>query len=117
MVEGQISLWGPRSPGPAEPSPSVAPRGDQFMSLYRSLFVTLLLATAPIAASAAPADFAGLVDIGGGRKMYLEGRGAGVPAVVIVAGRKASPRPLAIAPPCAAPRFSRLSPASPAFPP
>ena len=50
------------------------------MPRYRSLFLTLLIAAAPIAASAAPADFAGLVDIGGGRKMYLECRGAGVPA-------------------------------------
>ncbi len=34
--------------------------------------------------------FAGLVDIGGGRKMYLECRGAGSPTVVLVAGLKAS---------------------------
>lgn len=31
--------------------------------------------------------FAGLVDIGGGRKMYLECRGSGSPAVVLVSGR------------------------------
>ncbi len=31
-------------------------------------------------------DFAGLVDIGGGRKMYLECRGTGSPTVVLVAG-------------------------------
>lgn len=35
-------------------------------------------------------DFAGLVDIGGGRKMYLECRGAGSPIVVLVAGLKGS---------------------------
>ncbi len=32
------------------------------------------------------ADFAGLVDIGGGRKMYLECRGQGTPTVVLVSG-------------------------------
>jgi pimeloyl-ACP methyl ester carboxylesterase len=32
------------------------------------------------------ADFAGLVDIGGGRKMYLECRGRGSPTVVLVSG-------------------------------
>jgi hypothetical protein len=38
--------------------------------------------------SAKPArSFAGLVDIGGGRKMYLECRGSGSPTVVLVSGR------------------------------
>ncbi len=32
------------------------------------------------------ADFAGLVDIGGGRQMYLECRGQGTPTVVLVSG-------------------------------
>ena len=31
-------------------------------------------------------DFAGLVDIGGGRKMYMECRGKGGPTVVLVSG-------------------------------
>ena len=35
-------------------------------------------------------DIAGLVDIGGGRKMYLECRGTGSPTVVLVAGLKGS---------------------------
>jgi pimeloyl-ACP methyl ester carboxylesterase len=35
-------------------------------------------------------DFAGLVDIGRGRKMYLECKGTGAPTVVLVAGLKAS---------------------------
>ena len=35
-------------------------------------------------------DFAGLVDIGGGRKMYLECRGTGSPTVVLVAGLRGS---------------------------
>lgn len=40
--------------------------------------------------SAGSGDFAGLVDIGGGRKMYLECRGTGSPTVVLVAGLKGS---------------------------
>jgi pimeloyl-ACP methyl ester carboxylesterase len=35
-------------------------------------------------------DFAGMVEIGGGRRMYLECRGTGSPAVVVVAGARAS---------------------------
>ena len=38
----------------------------------------------------ASGDFAGRVDIGGGRKMYLECRGTGFPTVVLVAGLKGS---------------------------
>jgi pimeloyl-ACP methyl ester carboxylesterase len=55
------------------------------------LFVPLVAALTPAAAdAAASADFAGLVDIGGGRKMYLECRGAGSPTVVLVSGLRAS---------------------------
>src|SRR5215217_3157203 len=36
--------------------------------------------------SAKNKDFAGLVDIGGGRKMYMECRGTGYPTVVFVSG-------------------------------
>ena len=61
-------------------------------------FVLMLLISAPIPAaaqSATPAtasptaasgDFADLVDIGGGRKMYLTCRGEGSPTVILVAG-------------------------------
>ena len=45
--------------------------------------------TFPAVASSAPAasgDFAGLVDIGGGRKMYLQCRGQGGPTVVLISG-------------------------------
>ena len=63
------------------------------------LFVPLVAALTPAAAhaAAASADFAGLVDIGGGRKMYLECRGAGSPTVVLVAGLKASAEDWSIA--------------------
>jgi pimeloyl-ACP methyl ester carboxylesterase len=39
-----------------------------------------------MAASAPRADFSGLVDIGGGRKMYMECQGKGSPTVVLVSG-------------------------------
>ena len=49
----------------------------------------ILLAAAPTlgGASAASTDFSGLVDIGGGRRMYLECRGAGFPTVLLVSGK------------------------------
>jgi pimeloyl-ACP methyl ester carboxylesterase len=40
----------------------------------------------PAASSAPGDDFAGLVDIGGGRRMYLESRGTGSPTVILEAG-------------------------------
>ena len=53
--------------------------------------VPLLTALDPAAAHAAESgDFAGLVDIGAGGKIYLECRGAGFPTVVFVAGLKGS---------------------------
>ena len=42
------------------------------------------------AQAAMSGDFAGLVDIGGGRKMYLECHGAGSPTVVLVSGLRGS---------------------------
>src|SRR5687768_9561434 len=39
-----------------------------------------------MAASAPRADFSGLVDIGGGRKMYMMCHGSGSPTVVLVSG-------------------------------
>jgi pimeloyl-ACP methyl ester carboxylesterase len=53
------------------------------------LFAILITAQAT-ADVAVRRDFGGLVDIGGGRKMYLECRGAGSPTVVLVAGLKGS---------------------------
>jgi pimeloyl-ACP methyl ester carboxylesterase len=43
-------------------------------------------------ASAASGDFAGLVDIGGGRHLYLECHGTGSPTVILEAGGRASAR-------------------------
>ncbi len=51
-----------------------------------SIFATAATAGQPAGNGA----FARLIDVGGGRKMYLECRGAGSPTVVLVAGLKAS---------------------------
>jgi len=57
----------------------------------RRLTLAFVAAVAcPALPSAAADDFAGLVDIGGGRKMYLECRGSGSPTVMIVPGGRAS---------------------------
>src|SRR5215469_14961881 len=68
------------------------PGGTKPMLRRYSLFVALVLAasSAALPARAQSGDLAGRVDIGGGRKMYLECRGAGSPVVVIVAGGRAS---------------------------
>jgi pimeloyl-ACP methyl ester carboxylesterase len=53
------------------------------------------VAAQTIAGPASPdsrGDFGGLVDIGGGRRIYLECRGAGDPTVVLEAGYRASSR-------------------------
>ena len=58
------------------------------MTTCRSLCLApLAIALASFATPAAAADFAGLVDIGGGRKMYLECSGAGSPTVVLISGK------------------------------
>ncbi len=59
------------------------------MSHQRSLLLSFLLAPA-LPAFAADGDLAGLVDIGDGRKMYLECRGMGSPTVLIVPGGRAA---------------------------
>ena len=75
------------------------------------LFVSLVAALTPAGAHAAApsSDFAGLVDIGGGRKMYLECRGAGSPTVVLVGGLKASAEDWSIAGKSAAAVFPEVA--------
>ncbi len=58
------------------------------MSLGTRAF--LLLISLVTAVAAASGEVAGLVDIGGGRKMYLGCRGTGSPTVVLVAGLRGS---------------------------
>ena len=60
------------------------------MWLRRSLLFTVFLAPGALPALAADGDFAGTVDIGSGRKMYLECRGTGSPTVFIVPGGRAA---------------------------
>src|SRR5580692_6257975 len=60
-------------------------------------FVPLVTALDPAAHAAGSGDFAGLVSIGGGRKMYLECRGTGSPTVVLVAGLRGSAEDWSIA--------------------
>jgi hypothetical protein len=60
------------------------------MSIAARVLLLLVLVTALDAGAAhilGNGDFAGLVDIGGGRKMYLECRGIGSPTVVLISGK------------------------------
>ena len=59
--------------------------------LYVLLIAVVLLADSlAVAVGAETGNFAGLVDIGGGRKMYLKCSGKGSPTVVLVGGLRAS---------------------------
>src|SRR5580704_14227663 len=59
--------------------------------LLRSVTLLILALTVRlVSAATGSADFAGLVYIGGGRKMYLECRGTGSPTVVLVSGLRGS---------------------------
>jgi pimeloyl-ACP methyl ester carboxylesterase len=51
-----------------------------------SILAALAAGLAALAVPAAAADSSGLVDIGGGRKIFVECRGAGAPTVVLIAG-------------------------------
>src|SRR5437588_9834508 len=61
--------------------------------LFRVFLLVVPLVTAldpAVARVTQSRDFAGLVDVGGGRRMYLECRGIGSPTVVLVAGLRGS---------------------------
>ena len=60
------------------------------MALRHWLLSIFFLTPAGPSALAAGGDLAGKVDIGGGRKMYLECRGTGSPTVFIVPGGRAA---------------------------
>src|SRR5260221_8310644 len=57
---------------------------SRFAAAFLFVAIAVPIADPTVAASG---DFARLVDIGGGRKMYLECRGAGSPTVVLISGR------------------------------
>jgi pimeloyl-ACP methyl ester carboxylesterase len=61
-----------------------------FAARILMLLLPLAMLGAGEAHSAGNEDFIGLVDIGGGRKLYLECRGQGSPTVVLVGGLRAS---------------------------
>src|SRR5881394_3353708 len=67
---------------------------DSMKRLFRLsvllLVIVLLGDSFAVALGAETSDFAGLVDIGGGRKMYLKCSGRGSPTVVLVGGLRAS---------------------------
>ena len=62
---------------------SIGRGADPFVTLVQSLGVV-------VAHAAENGNFAGLVDIGSGRKMYLKRSGRGSPTVVLVGGLRAS---------------------------
>jgi pimeloyl-ACP methyl ester carboxylesterase len=63
----------------------------QLFRLYVLLIAVVLLADSlAVAVGAETGNFAGLVDIGGGRKIYLKCSGKGSPTVVLVGGLRAS---------------------------
>jgi pimeloyl-ACP methyl ester carboxylesterase len=60
------------------------------MSVQRALRTSAVLASVALPALAADGDVAGTVDVGDGRRMYLECRGTGSPTVLVVPGGKAA---------------------------
>jgi pimeloyl-ACP methyl ester carboxylesterase len=58
-----------------------------FMARFHLRLLFAMVVALVAAEAAAARDFAGLVDIGGGRKIYLECRGTGSPGVVFISGK------------------------------
>jgi pimeloyl-ACP methyl ester carboxylesterase len=79
------------------------------MSLGARVFLLLVPLVTAAAHAAGGEDFAGLVDIGGGRKMYLECRGMGSPTVVLVGGLRASAEDWSIGDKSAPPVFPEVA--------
>jgi hypothetical protein len=72
-------------------------------------FLLLVPLATAVAHAAGSGDFAGLVDIGGGRKIYLECRGTGSPTVVLVGGLRASAEDWSIGDKSAPPVFPEVA--------
>jgi pimeloyl-ACP methyl ester carboxylesterase len=81
------------------------------LGAYVSLLLVSLITALPSAAghAAQSGDFAGLVEVGGGRKMYLKCRGAGFPTVVLVAGLRGSAEEWTIAKKAGPPVFPEVA--------
>jgi pimeloyl-ACP methyl ester carboxylesterase len=77
----------------------LAIRSTMTLAARVSLLLVPLLAALNVMGGygAGSADFAGLVDIGGGRKMYLKCSGTGSPTVMLVGGLRASAEDWSIA--------------------
>jgi hypothetical protein len=58
-----------------------------FLGARIVLLVSLIMTLDQLSAAAENANFAGLVDMGGGRRMYLECRGTGSPTVLLISGK------------------------------
>lgn len=85
----------PTDPPPFGPARRRCPRLGSVLVLVAALLIVPLLPVARVAPAAlaqaatptaASGDFAGLVEIGDGRRMYLECRGSGAPTVILEAG-------------------------------
>ena len=77
--------------GAASASPTATASATASPTATATATATASATASPSATATAPdsgksKDFAGLVDIGGGRKMYMECQGTGYPTVVFVAG-------------------------------
>ena len=77
--------------GAASASPTATASATASPTATATATATASATASPSATATAPdsgksKDFAGLVDIGGGRKMYMECQGKGLPTVVFVAG-------------------------------
>ncbi len=64
--------------------------GEAFVKKLVLSLAVVLAVSCTTAARTAGTDFAGLVDIGNGRKMYLTCHGTGLPTVVLVSGLRGS---------------------------
>ncbi len=88
---GAVTLRATRPPKESimRPSPLSLRHARTALALAVLLGVVAVLGSrqaTPVGAVTMQRDFAGLVDIGGGRRLYLECRGQGSPTVVLVAG-------------------------------
>jgi pimeloyl-ACP methyl ester carboxylesterase len=80
-----------------------------FAARILALLLPLVMLDAGAAHSAGNEGLAGLIEIGGGRKLYLECRGQGSPTVVLVGGLRASAEDWSMAAKSASPVFPAVA--------